>query len=436
MLLRYLHYLDMALRSFRRNWLMTGLVIIAIALGIGATMISLTVLYLVSGDPLPGRSDTVYNVQLDAAGRDGYRPGDEPALQLTRYDAEALKRAKRADRQAMMSGGNVIVEPQRAGLDPFYIPARYTSADFFPMFDAPFAHGGPWSAAEDDSRARVAVISRELNGRLYGGASSVGQTIRLNQDEFRIVGVLDVWRPTPRFYDVLTGAYHQSEQLFVPFSTSRDLHLERSGKINCWADVAGEPDAINAPCTWIQFWVQLEGRERASAYRDFLINYSKQQGAAGRYERPPNVRLRDVMEWLDFQRVVPSDVRLQTWLAFGFLIVCLLNAMGLLLAGFLRRSPEIGVRRALGASRKAIFGQFLVEAATVGLFGGVLGLGLTWLGLWAVRQQPIDYAAIAELDLVMLAVTFGLAIVSSLLAGLLPAWRACQVSLASTLKSQ
>ena len=102
-------------------------------------------------------------------------------------------------------------------------------------------------------------------------------------------------------------------------------------------------------------------------------------------------------------KVVPSDVRLQVWLAFGFLAVCLLNTVGLLLAKFLRRSGEIGVRRALGASRRAIFTQCLVEAGIVGLAGGVLGLGLAMLGLWAVRQQPVGYADLAHLDPMMLA---------------------------------
>ena len=148
------------------------------------------------------------------------------------------------------------------------------------------------------------------------------------------------------------------------------------------------------------------------------------------------MRLYDVMGWLDNQNVVPSDVRMQVWLAFGFLLVCLINTVGLLLAKFLRRSSEIGVRRALGASRGSIFAQCLVEAGTVGLAGGVLGLGLALLGLWAVRQQPASYAELARLDPAMLLTTFALAIVASLLAGLLPAWRACQVTPAIQLKSQ
>jgi putative ABC transport system permease protein len=142
------------------------------------------------------------------------------------------------------------------------------------------------------------------------------------------------------------------------------------------------------------------------------------------------------MQWLDFNQVVPSDVRLQLWIALGFLVVCLVNTVGLLLAKCLRRAPEIGVRRALGASRGDIFIQFLVETGVIGLVGGALGLLLALLGLWAIRQNPASYVQLAHLDWAMMLVTFGLALGSSLLAGLLPAWRACAVTPALQLKSQ
>jgi putative ABC transport system permease protein len=142
------------------------------------------------------------------------------------------------------------------------------------------------------------------------------------------------------------------------------------------------------------------------------------------------------MEWLEVNNVVPGDVRLQAWLALGFLLVCLLNTVGLLLAKFMRRAGEIGVRRALGASRRAVFSQYLVEAGVIGVAGGILGLGLALLGLWAVRQQPAAYAELARLDATMLAATLALALFASLLAGLLPAWRAGQVAPAIQLKSQ
>jgi putative ABC transport system permease protein len=147
------------------------------------------------------------------------------------------------------------------------------------------------------------------------------------------------------------------------------------------------------------------------------------------------VRLRNVMQWLAHERVVPDDVRLQTGLAFGFLLVCLVNTVGLMLAKFMRRAGDLGVRRALGASKRALFGQLLIESGVVGVVGGAGGLLLAGLGLWVVRQRPSSYAALAHLDTTMLLTTFALALGSTLLAGMLPAWRACQVPPALQLKS-
>jgi putative ABC transport system permease protein len=213
------------------------------------------------------------------------------------------------------------------------------------------------------------------------------------------------------------------------------LKLQHVGSTDCWGRTPPGSDGLKqAPCTWLQFWVELDSPAKAAAYQSFLVHYSQEQKALGRFQRPPNVHLRDVMQWLSFNKVVPGDVRLQTWLAFGFLLVCLVNTVGLMLAKFLRRGGEIGVRRALGAARRAVFAQLLVEAGIVGLAGGIGGLLLALLGLWLVRQQPADYAKLAHLDPLMLGVTFALAIVASLLAGLLPAWRACRIAPALQLK--
>lgn len=437
----FAYYFDLALRSFRRNRALTALMVLAIALGIGASMTTLTIFHVLSGDPIPQKSDRLFYVQLDPATMDGYTAGEEPEEQMTRYDAEELLRQARGDRQAMMTGGSVGVEPEKQGLDPFYADARYTTADFFPMFETPFLYGSGWSAEQDARHGRVTVISKPLNEKLFGGADSTGRTVRFGGVDFQVVGVLDEWRPTPKFYDLNSNRYGEAEQAYVPFSTSRDLRMDRNGSMNCWRSDGNSDDpegetGVNAPCAWIQYWVELDEAGGADAYRQYLVNYSDQQRSAGRFQRPTNVRLRNVMEWLDYKRVVPSDVRMQVWLAFGFLLVCLLNTVGLLLAKFMRRASEIGVRRALGASRRAIFAQCLVEAGTVGLAGGLLGLGLAQLGLWAIRQQPTGFADILQLDATMLLTTFALAIVASVLAGLLPAWHACQVTPAIQLKSQ
>ena len=430
------YYLNLAVRSFKRNKALTALMVLAIALGIGASMTTLTVFHVLSGDPIPAKSDRLFYVQLDPESMRGFRPDEEPARQMTRFDSETLLKQKRGLRQTLMSGGNVVLSSDKPGSSPQLVDARYAASDFFPMFDVPLRYGRGWTAGEDEAKARVAVISRELNDKQFGGADSTGKTLRIDGNDFRIVGVLDAWRLVPRFYDLYSDNYGETEGVFLPFSTSRELKMGTQGSTDCWDDTGGDSRALNAPCTWVQYWVELESAGKAGDYRNYLVNYSNQQRAAGRFERPANVRLRNVVELLEFNKIVPGDVRLQLWLALGFLLVCLVNTVGLLLAKFLRRSGEIGVRRALGASRTEIFKQCLVEAGTVGLAGGLLGLLLALLGLWAVRQQPASYASLAHLDGPMLLLTFTLAVLASLLAGILPAWRAMQITPAVQLKSQ
>jgi putative ABC transport system permease protein len=303
------------------------------------------------------------------------------------------------------------------------------------MFGTPFLHGHGWTAAEDASSAPVVVLSKELNQRVFGGADSVGRSLRLDDADYRVVGVLDDWQPVPYFFDLNVGRFRKTEGVFIPFSTALDRKLGTNGSMHCWGDSAiPHPHELNAPCSWIQYWVELAGPAERSEYFRYLERYSAQQHASGRFERPANPRLRAVMEWLSAKHVVPEDVRLQAWLAFGFLAVCLVNTVGLLLAKCLRRSPEIGVRRALGAPKRQIFAQFLVEAGMIGLAGGMLGLAFAALGVWVVHSGTSSRAQWVQLDATTLASTFVLAIGASLAAGLLPAWRACQVSPASQLK--
>ncbi|WEN16226.1 ABC transporter permease [Rhodanobacter sp. AS-Z3] len=427
----FAYYLDLALRSLKRNKALTTLMVLAIALGIGTSMTTLTVLHVLSGDPIPQKSAQLFRVRMDVFPDDRFETGEEAPENLSRHDTDALLRDGRADRQAVMSAGSMVVTPAQGEL--LAVEARYTTADFFPMFDVPLRYGSAWSRADDAAHAHVAVISDSLNQQLFGGKNSVGQTLRVGNQGLRIVGVLGDWDMNPRFYDLSNSQFGDSEQVFVPMDTALDLKLATSGSMNCWGNVQ-DNHAADAPCLWLQYWVELDSPTKAAVYRQYLQNYIAIQHQSGRFKHSGNVALQDVMQWLDHNGVVPSDVRLQMWLALSFLGICLLNTVGLLLAKFLRRSGELGVRRALGASRSAIFLQCLVEAAVVGLAGGVLGLALASLGLVLVRAQPTDYAAYIHMDLRMLLSTFALSLLVSVLAGVLPAWRATQVAPAIALK--
>lgn len=435
----FAYHVRIGLLSLRRNKFLTALMVLAIGMGIGAAMTTLTVFNVVSGDPMPGKSERLFHPRLDAPSMSGYAPGGEPPDLMTRFDAEDLLRDKRGKRQAAMYSGSTVVDPGDREQMPFKQVTRYTSADFFSMFEVPFLHGAAWSASDDETRARVVVLGEDLNRRLFGASNSIGRSVQINGNEFRVIGVTGPWHPQPNFYDVNNeNGFGEAEQLFVPFSTSRELRMGLAGGIDCWgeADKTEGRLGVNSPCAWVQYWVELGSAGDAAAYREYLANYSATQLNAGRYQRPVNVRLDNVTQWLDYKRVLPGDVRLQTWLAFGFLLVCLLNTMGLLLAKFLRRSSEIGVRRALGAPRHTVFAQCLIEAGVIGLAGGALGLLLAWGGLWLVRQQPVGYAPLAQLAPETLLGSFILAILASLLAGVFPAWRACLIAPAIQLKSQ
>lgn len=432
------YYLDLAQRSLRRTPILAGLMMLAIALGIGASVTMLAVLHNLSGNPLPGRSDVLFHPQVDPRPADLPGAKDEPPDDLTYLDAVNLYHLGAAPRRAVMSSNWLPARKDAPDSPLAMYTDRATTAGFFAMFGVPFRYGAPWSAQDDANHAQVVVLSRAMNQKLFGGADSVGKTLVIATKTFRVIGVIDDWNPQPRFYDLNDGAFGKAEQMYLPFFTWLDLPQDYGyGPMDCWGSnpEAGLHDPKVQQCTWAQFWVELDTPAQVADYRAALVQYSAQQHQLGRFQRAPNVRLRGLLDWLDYKRVIPVTVRMQTWIAFGVLLICLVNTVGLMVAKFLRKSGEIGVRRALGASRRAIFAQCLVEAGVIGLGGGLLGLPLAWLGLWLVRQQPVSFAASAHLDPSMLGIALGLAVLSALVAGIWPALRASRVAPALQVKS-
>ena len=436
----FLYNLRLALLSLKRNPVLTFLMMLAIAVGIGASMTTLTVMHLLSGDPLPGRSAHIFYPQVDAS------PANYPNRPLDVLDYRSaldLWSAQRADHQTLIVNSQIKVRAPQANLPPLMLNMLSTTADFFPMFMVPFEYGRGWSAQDDANHARVAVISSDLNDRLFGGQDSVGQTLRLKDSDVRIVGVLAPWRPSPLFYDVRGGRYANGdtggfygkpEDVFTPFTTGLEINDGAFQQFTCWGMPKTPGHLIDSPCVWIALWVELDSAAKAADYRSFIANYAQQQKALGRFVKT-DTRMLDLMQWLAYNDAVPSDVKLQAWLAFAFLAICLFNTVGLLLAKFLRRAGEIGIRRALGAAQYEIFAQCLVEAGLIGLLGGIGGWLLTLVGLWLVRSRPTPYADLAHLDTSMFLITFALAILVSLIAGALPALRASRVAPALQLKS-
>lgn len=435
------YYLKMGLFSLRRNPILSALMVAAIAIGIGACMTVINIDYVMSGNPIPHRSDVLYHVQLDNWDpNNAARDPDHPPDQVTYIDGTALLAAGKARRQVLSYQSGRVVEPEGQDERPFQVSTRSTSADFFAMFDTPFLFGSGWDKTADDNEEFVVVINKDINERVFGGENSVGRTLIMNGQVYRVSGVLDTWDLTPRFYDVTTSAFNDVEEAYFPFSVSIAGELSGQGNTNCWkpSDQGGWAGFLVSECVWMQFWVELHGRQEREEYLAFLDAYTDSQKALGRFPRPTNNRLNNVMQWMEDQEVVEKDVRVLLGLALLFLIVCLLNTIGLLLAKIMRRVGDISLRRALGASRRAVFTQYIVEAGMIGFAGGLLGIFMTWLGLQGVRLLYADLAFMARLvsmDWVMILSAILLAIVSALGAALYPTWRACGIQPASQLKA-
>ncbi|PCI79559.1 MAG: ABC transporter substrate-binding protein [SAR86 cluster bacterium] len=433
----FFYYLRLSALSYRRNPILSSLMVLAIAIGIGAYMVIFTLNYVMGGNPIPQKSAQLFHLQIDSG-----NPNTEsdPPQQLTYLDATALIEADAAFRETPTSKISGILEPESDDVRPFSIIGRGTSADFFPMFNVPFLYGTPWDTSADRNLQQVAVITKELNERLHGGDDSVGETLRLHGNNFQIVGVLDDWSPVPKFYDVNNNPFDSGEEVFIPWNLITPLEFPRSGNTNCWkAPDPGPEGFLNSECVWVQYWVELRDGDEEADYLQFLNNYAAQQKEFGRLPREMNNALFDVEEWLLKEEVLPNETKILSALAAMLLAVCLLNTIGLLLSKFLGKSAEIGVRQALGAHKGSLFLQHVIEAGFIGLLGGILGLAVAAAGLEGIKVilgDDLMRTDWIQLNPPVVVITLTLAIFATVVAGFYPIWRACNINPAIHLKTQ
>jgi putative ABC transport system permease protein len=434
------YYVTLALRSLRKNVALTALMIIAIGVGIGASMTTLAVFRAMSGDPIPRKSSQLFVVQLDNWGPDkpDEHTEDHLAENISYTDAMALMKQHAAKRQTAIYTTYVLGRSQTAQVAPFemIVPAVY--ADFFQMLEAPFKFGGPWKQSDDEAGAPVAVISRKLNDQIFAGENSVGRSFTSNGASYRVVGVLDRWPLVPRFYNLHVGPYADVDELFIPFTRAVNVQSPAISGTGCKSEMPqGWEALIRSECVWVQFWAELPTTAEADKYRVYLNNYAADQQRSGRFHWPPHTQLRDVNQWLKYEHLVPNELNILVLASFGFLFVCLMNAMGLMLAKIVARTQDIGVRRALGASKAAIAWQCLVEAAVIGLLGAGLGLLLTMLGVLGMRAVfSKEFERLSYLNATTVALVVLVAIAATLVAALYPTWRAASVEPALQLKAE
>lgn len=410
---RYATAATLAAHGVRRHPRSSLMVVVVMALGLASSMTVLTVFRTLAGDPLHGRGAAVQTVLRQSQGR-ALAAGDA----LVKADV-AKRVAGGAGHMRVMAA---VVSTDKVQTDAERGPSIADAAVLAAtsrvgeVFGIPLARGRWWSVQDDREHTPVAVVSQALAERLYGTTDVLGRTIRVGGSLLRIIGVRGAWQPTLRFYAQGSAMYQRKmAEVLVPLSVAMDAKLGVS-TFAC----SGLMNDVWHECLIAQIWAYgLDAAERTQLLG--LIPASDTPDTTGTHA---NYRLLNVTAWLRLQHVLPDSVRAYVWVAAAFLALCLFNAAGILAARFMRRGPELGVRRALGASRRDVFAQHLFESGCLTLLGGLLALPLVLGALALLRAQTVEYGAIVHFDVGTFFALCVVTVITGLLVGLYPAWRA------------
>ena len=310
---------------------------------------------------------------------------------------------------AAMAGGPVERPPGR-------LPVRFVDADQFELFNIDFRYGGPFTRADERASPPVpaVVLSDVLNQQLYGGADSVGRTMRIAGRDFRVVGVMRQRPGKINLWD-FGVAPENVANLLMPFVFADELRpvpvmswppiLPDSG----WRAIAASPSGIT------EYWVRLPTRDAQARFAAALAAIA------------PRMSLRSADEIAFRFSKPPAPYRVFVILTLVVLEVSVINLMRMLLAKATSRAAEIGIHRALGAGRNTIFARQLVEGVIVSMAGSVLGLvlGLPTVAMFdrLIPDSPVALAVTPTIVVTVLLVC----LLAGLVSGIYPAWRIASV---------
>ncbi|HET7332320.1 ABC transporter permease [Dyella sp.] len=408
--------------------------ILALAVGIAAGMITIALRHALSMDPIPAKSELLMGLQDPSAGT--------YAENLFDYaHARALARLRGQNTASTFTGQGIVTSFSVRGRDISNsggLGIRYATPSFFRMFNVPLERGRIWTATEEANATPVMVMSRDTAGALFPARDVIGQQVRLGHTLYTIIGITDEWNPRPRYYNLNgpAGAFGgDGDAIFLPVTTIQyapdDMMVPRG--CSSQATRASPSTFLTAGCDWLSVWYMARTQHDVAVLKQVMKN---QLPSLFRPYRASKLQLLSVREILINANIVPGSVRLYSMLGVIFLALCVVNASGMQLSRVLRATSQIGIRRALGASRTEIIKQYLCDALLVGGAGGLLGVALTFAGLYGIRHLPgVFYADMARMDGAMFALMIALIFVCSVLVGVIPAWLASRADPALVIKS-
>ncbi|WHZ22847.1 MAG: ABC-type antimicrobial peptide transport system, permease component [Nitrospira sp.] len=392
-----------ALRILSRNRLRAGLTMLGIVIGVGAVIAMVSIgqgARAVVQAQVASMGTNVIIVMPGSTTVSGVRGGQGGAMTLTVADAADMKKrspllsdtgwAKR-DVMQIVNGHRNWNGPVN-GVSPSYLIIR----------DWSFTSGGPFTQTDMDGAARVALIGQTMLENLFDpGEEAIGATIRIKNVPFQIVGVLAPKGQSAQGSD-------QDDVIFIPFTTAERKVFGSQFLGSVGALFASTEQSADLP-------------EAVEHIREVLRSRHRlQTGQADDFT---------IRTQVDIGKVQEGTSRTLTVLLFAIASVSLLvggiGIMNILLVSVTERTREIGVRMAVGAKRLHILSQFLIEAVTLSVVGGVVGVIVGIVGA-RLTTAIAGWPTIISLDAIVIAVIFSLVV--GLFFGLYPANKAARLN--------
>ncbi len=377
------------------NKLRSILTMLGIIIGVGAVIAMISIGLGVRDkvqDSIASLGSNLIIVTPGASSAGGSRQAAGSGITLTYKDAQALARnvggvnyvAPSVSRGYQLVAGNQNWTTSVTGTTPEYLPVRNQEV----------ASGAFFTSRDLDTRSRVAVIGQTVATNLFGDANPVGQTIRINKSPFTVIGVLASKGQS-------MGGGDQDDTVLVPLTTAQERLLGVT-YIQAVSIQAASPEVIDQVQADIAALLRTRHGLQPDENDDFTVR-----------------NLVSVMETAS--ETTGTITLLLGNIAAISLLVGGIGIMNIMLVSVTERTREIGIRKALGARYRNILLQFLVEAVSIGVVGGIagiiLGVGASF-GISAVAgwKPVISTAAII--------VSFGFSVLIGLFFGLYPARKA------------